>query len=196
MEEEISYKGLRRIQQLEKNAPGLSKIPTTFYSQVFQYIQGLQEAYQNEENTQKQTLIHDELQKIQRIIINIYEHREKKILKAALSTARGGSPDLSLLLQNEQELYHKIVETLDQQRSHILEQSGTTKKKEGSKQKSQPPQQSSHLHDHTLVRVTADIPDFMGTDMKTYHLKKDDVLCLPHEMAQTLSKRKAVHLIS
>ena len=46
-----------------------------------------------------------------------------------------------------------------------------------------------------IVRVTIDIPEFIGTDMKTYSLRKDDVLSLPKEMSEPLLKRDVIKQI-
>jgi hypothetical protein len=40
--------------------------------------------------------------------------------------------------------------------------------------------------------VAKDIPEFIGTDAKKYNLRKGDVLSLPKDMSDTLSKRDAV----
>jgi len=196
MDEEISYKGLRRIEELEKNAPGLSHLPGRFYSQVFLYIQGLREAGEEEENPQKQSLIHDELKKIQRIVITIYEQREKKIMQSALSAARGGKPDQGHFLEEEQVFLTQMIELLRDQRSQMLQQ----KQKEETKKKpvetsEQTPKEKPASSDQPIVRITQDIREFIGTDMKTYVLKKDDVLSLPPDMTDTLSKRKVAQLI-
>ena len=48
---------------------------------------------------------------------------------------------------------------------------------------------------HTIVRVTQDTPEFVGTDMKTYTLRKDDILTFPEEMSEPLMKRGVVKRI-
>ena len=48
---------------------------------------------------------------------------------------------------------------------------------------------------NAIVRVTQDTPEFVGTNMKTYSLRKDDVLTLPKEMSEPLLKRGVVEQI-
>ena len=51
---------------------------------------------------------------------------------------------------------------------------------------------SEEKNTNPLVRVIADIPAFIGPDMKTYILKKQDILSIPKEIAEPLKKRGVV----
>ncbi len=88
-EEEISYKTLRKIQQMEKNSPVLTELKTIFYSELLEYIENLNNRLERETSSQKKMLLKDEIQNTKKIAANIYEQREKKILLAAISKARG-----------------------------------------------------------------------------------------------------------
>ena len=46
-----------------------------------------------------------------------------------------------------------------------------------------------------IVRVTKDIPEFIGTDEKKYNLRNNDIISLPKDMSDMLSKRGAVKKI-
>ena len=48
---------------------------------------------------------------------------------------------------------------------------------------------------NAIVRVVQDTPEFVGTDMKTYFLRKDDIITLPDEMSGALIKRDVVKQI-
>ncbi|MCJ2534194.1 MAG: hypothetical protein LN364_03050, partial [Candidatus Thermoplasmatota archaeon] len=48
---------------------------------------------------------------------------------------------------------------------------------------------------NAIVQVTQDTPEFVGTDMKTYSLRKNDVLTLPEEMSIPLLERGVVKQI-
>ena len=45
---------------------------------------------------------------------------------------------------------------------------------------------------NSVVRVTEDVPEFIGTDEKKYNLRKNDAISLPEDMADMLSKRGVV----
>ena len=46
-----------------------------------------------------------------------------------------------------------------------------------------------------IVQVTQNIPEFIGTDTKKYNLRKGDVISMPQDMSNALSKRGAVQEI-
>ena len=115
MDEEINYKTLRKIQEIEKNSPVLSDLKPDFYKSFIGYLKILNKRLDLEKSSQKQILIRDEIENIKKIVINIYENREKKILLAAISKARGGNPDLKNIIQEEGEIVvvKRIILTKD-----------------------------------------------------------------------------------
>ncbi len=64
-----------------------------------------------------------ELRSIQRILREIYEKREKKIIDIALNKSKTGSEiiDTSAMLREEKEFYEQVLETLDKYRSGVLQ---------------------------------------------------------------------------
>lgn len=201
----MNYKTLRHIQQQEHSSPGFSKLEPEFYTLLNKYIKLLETESTKEEHSQKQQIIQEEIQKIKKISVNIYELREKKIVQAALSTVRGARPDLKNLLENELALYTNLVEQITEVRKIILEeqpiapQSSTPSLSQSSQQPSThqiPPETKHPPNKNPIVRVLEDTPDFVGTDLKTYSLKKEDVLTIPPEMSVPLQKRGVIHPIT
>ena len=190
---EISYKTLRRIQQLEHNSPLLTKIDSNFYYRLSEFLRNLDTIAEKEENSQKSKLLLDEIQNTKKIATSIYEQREKKIVQAALSTARGGKPDLKNLLDAEKILYDSIVELILQTRKEILNKKPEENKKD--KTTINDKNSGKNRNNNPIVRVTTDIPEFMGTDMKKYVLRKEDVLSLSKEMTDPLLKRGVVQQV-
>jgi DNA replication initiation complex subunit (GINS family) len=192
-EDDISYKALRKIQQQEKTLPLLTRIDQNFYKKFSEYLTNLQRIAENEENSQRIQLFNDEIQNTKNIALNIYELREKKIVQAALSRVRGGKPDLKNLLEIEKKLFDSLVEQIIVSRKEILEQK--IEKKIQTKSAPETGEKEKKPNTNTIVRVTQDTPEFVGTDMKTYLLRKDDVLTLPGEMSTPLLKRDVVKQI-
>ena len=192
--DEIDYKTLRRIQQLEKNSSLLTKIDSNFYFKSSEYLKNLDKLIEKEDNYPKNKLLQDEIQNTKKIATGIYEQREKKIVQAALSKARGGRPDLKNLLNVEKPLYDSIINLMMQSRKEIL-----NNKAEENKNNEIPIKNKETVekieNTNPIVRVTIDIPEFIGTDMKTYSLRKDDVLSLPKEMSEPLLKRDVIKRI-
>ena len=211
--EEINYKTLRRIQQSERQSPTLTHIDPFFYKELSRYLQKLQTRLDQETIPQKQMLLHEELQNIKKIAQNIYEHREKKIILAAISKARGGSPALKNMVKEEKTFFTKILELIFDARDVIFEQKTdnikTQKKHEEIQEKSEPvikkeesetsissekKQETESLEKPTkntnpIIRIVKEIPQFVGTDTKTYQIRKGDILSIPPDMAKMLEKR-------
>ena len=193
--EEISYKTLRRLQQGEQTASVLTKINVNFYQDLSSYIKTIEKSVENEKNPLKLKLFTDEAQNTKKIANSIYELREKKIVQAALATARGAVPDLRNLLDIEKKLYTALVEQIVFSRREIFEEPAD---RDSKKQPASPPvvdQQKRDSNTNPIVRALEDTPEFIGIDEKTYSLRKEDVLSLPREMTEPLLKKGIVKQI-
>ncbi|HUT00691.1 MAG TPA: hypothetical protein VMY59_10275 [Candidatus Thermoplasmatota archaeon] len=189
--EVISYKTLRRLQQGEQTSSVLIKINVNFYQDLSLYMKTLERSVEDEKNPLKLKLFTDEIQNTKKIANSIYELREKKIVQAALATARGATPDLKNLLDSEKKLYTNLVEQIMISRKEIFEEPADHRLK---KQPAAPfvDQPKRDPNTNPIVRVLEDTPEFIGTDGKAYSLRKEDVLSLPSEMNEMLQKKKVV----
>lgn len=188
--EEISYKTLRKIEEIEKSSSVLSDIKSDFYSLIAKYLDELNERLKREESQQKKTILQDEIANIKRISSNIYEAREKKIVLAALSKARGGNPDTKNMIDCEKKLFDAILNALLSSRDSAFE----IKEKESIKEKGTEEKEKKGVKEENknpIVRIDRDLPEFIGTDKKKYYLKKDDIISLPRDMSNTLINRGA-----
>lgn len=206
-EEEINYRTLRKIQQLERNTPLLTNLKTDFYKELTNFIEELNQRFEKESDSQKKMLLEDEIQNTKKIAVNIYEQREKKIMLAAISKARSGKPDEKNMLSAEKELFDSILNHMQKSRSQIFEnkkceknndiqednkKEQTEEKKENIKEKNI---DETVSNTNPVLMITQDIPEFVGTDTKKYNIRKDDLLSTPEDMADMLCKRKAAEKI-
>ena len=191
-ENEISYKILRQIQQLEKTSPFLTKIDPNFYNKLIEYLKNLKSVIEQEEESQKIKLFDDEIKNTEKLAFSIYEFREKKIVQAALSKVRGGKPDLRNILDIEKRLYESLIEQIILTRKKILEEKSQEKGKNDAKNQKK---REREINNNPVVRVIEDIPEFVGTDMKTYSLRKDDIISIQKQMSEPLIKRRVVKQI-
>ena len=205
-DEEISYRTLRKIQQMEKNTSILIDLDNNFYKNLKNYIFDLNKHLKSESNEHKKKMLDEEIENTKKIIINIYEQREKKILLTAISKARGGTPDLNNMVSIEKTFFDSILNLINSFRNNVLENKKIIeeKKEESDKEITEITKENKiienkneikSLKNNTLnpiVRVIKDIPNFIGTDAKRYSLKKNDVVSLPKDMQEMLSKRKVV----
>lgn len=169
----LNYSALRNIEQKEKTTSTLTQIDADFYRQALEHIQKLEERLHEEKmkNPAAKTLIllAEELRNTKRLWESIFERREKKIVLAALSVARGGRARPEHLTREEKLFYESLIALLHEHRKRTLE---------------------STAQESQVVRIVKDIPQFVAGDMKTYDLKKEDVISLPGEVAQILIQRK------
>ena len=203
-EEEINYRFLRKIQQLERNSPTLSSLKTDFYIELSEYLEGLKLRSEKEEDSQKKMLLKDEIQNTKKIATNIYEQREKKILLAAVSKARGGNPDVNNMLLVEKELFDYTFEQMQKTRNQVFERDKCIKEEKSNerrvdtteKTKTEEKKEGKTANNaNPILLVKQNIPEFVGTDGKKYNLYKNDLISTPIEMANMLCKRDAVKKI-
>jgi DNA replication initiation complex subunit (GINS family) len=208
MEEPISYKVLRKVQQAEQSASVLSQLDGSFYVDIQAYLRALDQNLLTEKNPQKSRLFADELANTKKLIEGVYALREKKIVSAALVAARGGVPDIKNVLDEERPLYDTLVQVIGRVRKTLLAEEPLQEKAADAPAVSsgvsaapvevqvpvRPPVVS--VNPHPLVRVVQDMPAFVGTDLRVYELHKDDVLSLPQEIAGPLLKRGVLTPIS
>ena len=100
--EDTVYMIIRKIQLMEEKSTLLTKIDRNFYSETLEHLEDSGE------------ISREEIQTVKRIIDNIYELREKKVMQAALSKSRGGKPDLKNLLNVEKKLFDSTLSILIQ----------------------------------------------------------------------------------
>ncbi|MCD6512756.1 MAG: DNA replication complex GINS family protein [Thermoplasmata archaeon] len=174
----LGYSKLRNIEQNEKSSAKLTNIGADFYQQAGMYIQELEEKIEEERvknpSSRKITLLSDELRNARRILNNIFERREKKIVLNALMAARGGEKSMENLTREEKIFYDRLVELLEENRRNIFE----VKKK-----------------DVVVIRILKNIPQFVDSNMRKYTLKKEDIISLPSDVARILIERKAAEKI-
>ena len=193
-DDEINYKTLRRIQEMEKKSPSLTRITPNFYNDLSNYLENLDDRLGKESLPQKKMFLKVEIKDTNKIVTSIYEMREKKILLATISKARGGNPNLKNLVDAEKDLFESTLNLMTQMRKQVLEKrsKGRTETKKVVEPKKEDKKNEEQENSKPVVRVTKGIPKFIGTDMKEYNLRAGDVISLPADMRDMLSKRGVV----
>lgn len=125
----ITLESLYDLLRNEKKREDLQKLEGTFFIDVVMYLKEKQALLESKQKSTELFAIGDrekleyELRSIKRILKELYEKREKKMLEIALNKSRTGSDiiDTSAMLSMEREFYHKILRTLDDFRWGILQ---------------------------------------------------------------------------
>jgi len=183
-EEEFTYKNLRNVHQIEKKFAPLSEIEPSFYAKARHYIERLEKLKDGIPPSQ-QKIIDNEIKNAKQTLERIYELRERKIVLAALSKVRGGNPDAKKFLPEEKQLFDEMVKMLLASRNRIM----FGKKENDRNNEIFIANKTDEESPRYVALIREDIPTFVGTDMKKYSLRKNDVVSLQKEIYEALKKR-------
>ena len=172
----ITYETISNVYRSEKQEQ-LQELPENFFESVKEWI------VKKSINKDTNSLI--EIQNAKKIIDEIINMRQKKIVLAALRTIRGNLPPKNLT-ENEQILFDKIVDLLKKNKQEIKEKIETYD--EFIEQKIN---EVKNVINESNTKMT-DMPEFVGPDMNKYGpFNAGDVAHLPDEIANVLISRNA-----
>lgn len=190
----ITYETLYEILRKEKYEKELQTLDRNFFQNVIKYLEEKQNILNSQKD--KKGIFSSEIQKtkkqlenIKKILKELYERRENKIIQLALFSSRiKGKEDISAMLPEEKKLYKSLVETLNLFRKDILFNILSTKlpklKPKDIKIEKKEPKSTK------LVRVLHSIPKFIGDDLNVYGpFEKEDISNLPKRVAEVLIKK-------
>ncbi len=167
-EETITFELIRRIQLEEQKGPKLTKLPTGFYQSVNAYLQ--------QKKKLKNMRNELELKNIERLVEDIFNRRERKILNQSIIAARTNIPPENLS-EEERKFFDSLVKNIKDRRKELLNEIMAEKKEEFI----------------TMVAFNEDAPEFMGADEKVYGpFKKGDIAKLPEENMKVLIEQGVV----
>ena len=184
----ITLETLYDILRNEKKREDLQKIEVTFFLDVVSYLREKQALLESKQKSTEVFAIGErdkleyELRSIKRILKEIYEKREKKILDITLNRSRTGSDiiDTSSMLFEEKEFYQRLLFTLNSFREGILmnmfngkfpelhgEPKVLTEKKDvpPAAEEKTPAENQTGM---TRIKFIHPTPSFVWKDMKTY----------------------------
>lgn len=122
--DEVNYETLKGRLYRERRNLELTKLDADFYAAAERHLHQLVEELRKEEasnpSSPKALVLHDEVRNLQRVREDIYEVRERKIVAAAQTAARGGNPDRTAMTTAEGDLYETIVRALKDARRTML----------------------------------------------------------------------------
>ena len=145
----------------------------------------------NEENNQKKIILENEIKNTKKIIKNIYEIREKKILNSIMTKIRGGEPNIKNLIENEKVIFDLILDILIKQRNKIIED-GILKNNISYKKKITNIKKKENNENYKIFLVKENLPVFIGTDTKKYNLRKNDIITIKKNTSELLLKKDVI----
>ena len=166
----LTYEVIRRIMTDEKNATKLTALPEDFFKKAKAYLDNKAQISGSKEDAW-------ELDSAKRLLQDLLEIRERKVITLALFFVRSGVTSENMTPE-EEVFFDSIVNNIKQfqaERKKVLE--GEPEKR-------------------GFVAVLEDVPSFVGTDLKNYGpFKKGDVATLPEDNAKLLLEKNLARRI-
>ncbi|MEM5776872.1 MAG: hypothetical protein QXJ06_00295 [Candidatus Aenigmatarchaeota archaeon] len=167
MEEAITFEYIREAQRAEQKSQQLTNLPEDFFEKVKEYIQQKREYAKRNEDA----LL--ELKNVERIVEDIFNRRETKVVSLAVLSVRTGLIPANML-PHEEELFEQITKALRKSRMFL---DGLFEK---------PLRKQT---DYTKVEFLEDIEEFIGIDLKKFGpYNKGDKALIPKDNAELFIK--------
>lgn len=193
----ITYETIRNAHRAEKEEE-LQKLPDGFFESIRNWFKVKEKL--------KDTTSLLEVENAKKLLEDVINRRQKKIVLAALSTMRGQLPPAGLN-DEERKFFDDIVNTLKAFKNDMNEKFRSfddiaQEKVEEAKRsiEEMKPVEVENIavkpNGKLLVKILIDLPKFVGTDMQSYGpLSTGDIITMPEEVAKLLITRKAAENI-
>jgi len=220
----ITYETLFEVLKKERDMADLQKLEPNFFSNFVDYLNEKRKMMEKEDSI----FSYDEKKKVERQIDNakrmikeLYERREKKIINIALIKSRTKSNviDTSSILENEKKFLEEVENLLNKYRDsvmqNIIEGRGIPHlrpnfveipKEQGNLERSIGQADKNFLDatgkepekkDMKLVRFLCPVPKFVGKELEEYGpFSEEDIANLPSEIADLLAAKGRVEEIN
>ena len=192
----MTYERLYEVLRKEKYNQDIQELGEGFFESVVRY---LEEKDQLMKNAPEKSAFSKEVENAKRQVENakklikeLYERREGKIVQLGLLSSRSGMKKDAALLPEEKRLFGEVLELLNRYRGEVLERvlmvehpqvrdapkTIKTERKEGTESANK------------LVRFVAPTPQFVSPDLKVFGpFEKEEMAYLPDKVAQALVKK-------
>jgi len=196
----ITYETLYELLRREKFKKELQKLDDSFFKDTIKYLNEKNSILDSQKS--KSSIFPTEAKKTQiqlqntiKILKELYERRESKIVGLALLSSRTkpSIQDMENMLKEEKEIYEALLNKLSYFRENILSNLLESKYPDLEKK---PKDIKSENKETTLIRFLHPIPKFVGEDLEVYGpFEEHDVANLPQKIAQVLMDKNRVELI-
>jgi len=200
----ITYDILYEFLRKEKYQNELQPLPPTFFHDVVNYLNEKEAILKSQKEkdsifsaveTQKTAR---QIENTRKIIKELYERREMKIINISLLNSRSHAPnqETSALLPEEEKLLNEIQGTLNTYKEGILTNLLTNQLPSLKSEPKSIKTPKKETETTKLVKILNPIPKFMGSDMNTYGpFEGEDLANLPKKVAQLLIEKDKAQLL-
>jgi len=207
----ITYETLYEILRREKFRTDLQKLDSSFLLDVAEYFKNKEAILKSQENkdsifaSREVEKTRTELKNIRRIINELYERRERKIIQLALLAVRGSICDTSAMLNSEKELFESLKEVLNRYKSSALsfvfgemqiENVVLPVSIEQKPLKREEKIKEDNTANMRFVRFLCSLPEFVGPDLKSYGpFEEGSMAELPVGVVEMVVGNKSAELV-
>jgi len=189
----ITYETLYEILMREKSGQEIQKIDKDFFNDIIKYIKDKKEILESQKSKDNTFALKEierttkQLESIYKILKELYEKRESKIINLALLDSRSKTNiDHSYFLPEESKFYESIKNNLNLYREGILSNiiQGRLPTFE------EPKTIKRDFQDKILVRFINQVPKFVGSNGFAYGpFEEEDIANLPSDVAKLLIEK-------
>ena len=207
----ISYESLFELLRREKNRDELQQMDNEFFQSVVDYLKESEvklESFKQKVDLQsidEKSKIEKQLNNIKKIIHELYDRREKKIIDMAVNKSRTSTNiiDTSNLLTEEKILFESFVDILNSGRKGILIKLLSqelpkieVKKEEKTEIKSTEENRPEGDKENIMVRFISAVPKFVGPELEVYGpFEPEDMASLPKKIVDVLVKKNRAEIM-
>ncbi|MEM4662961.1 MAG: hypothetical protein QXM75_02985 [Candidatus Diapherotrites archaeon] len=177
---QIDFEELRKIHRQEKNSQQLTPLSEDFFNELKNYLDEKRKEYL--ESLGSGATPSEDFINIQRMAREIFEIRQRKIIKKAFHAAMGSEDNEEEKLSgDEKKLFCNICKVVSEYQKSIDKIFAVEPKKKT---------KDKHLNT-ILVEIIEDVPAFVGSNMQEFGpYKKGQKVELPEDIADILISRK------
>ncbi len=203
VEVKVTYETLFDLLRREKSRNEIQELDDDFYEDVENYLSEKEETLNSENASQAEVeKIKIQMKNARKIVKELHEVREKKILNLAMNKVKTGSNLINTnnLLKDEKEFFEESVKLIKSYKDKVIERVENPKKNSDSKQENTinekaEQEESKQKEENSIVKVkiSSKLPKFVGFDQEVYGpYNPEDVVSLPSKIANLLiSKGRA-----
>lgn len=194
----VTYETLFELLRLEKSREELQQLSPAFFDDLVDYINEKKKILEKAEAKRDLFAINErdktrnQLENIKRIVKELYEKREKKIILMAINKSRTGSDivDTSALLEEEKSFFGEVLAVLDKHRNKVLLSLLEGRELAEAQTNVQVQSEEPPAKETKLVRFVRPVPKFVGKELEVYGpFEEEDMANLPVEIADVLVKK-------
>jgi DNA replication initiation complex subunit (GINS family) len=204
----ITYDLLFDVLRMEKSREDLQKLEDKFYKNVVEYLNSKESVISNPNTPNaERELTRIQLGNVKKLLIELYDRREKKIINLAIYRIKMNSSaiNMDVLLNEEKHLFDIIYSKLSLYRLavlgsilegkfpmiEILEQE---MRRDGQKSEGVPAKELNNSEDSESVksiRFIKPVPRFLGPELEIYGpFEENDIASLPSKIANILLRKE------